>query len=121
MLPLDAQLDQSGQGSVAALLRCWAGRSAGCTVQAVVRQWASGTVITGTAPARRKSSSFGSSSNRFADECPLLGVSGTFTRGLAVMERAGYGRKHLKEAAAAFDDALVGGGQARSDLPGRPA
>ena len=31
------------------------------------------------------------------------------------MERAGYGRKHLKEAAA-FGDALVGGGQARSDL-----
>lgn len=32
----------------------------------------------------------------------------TFTRGLAVMERAGYGRKQLKEAAATFVDALVG-------------
>jgi AcrR family transcriptional regulator len=32
----------------------------------------------------------------------------TFTRGLAVMERAGYGRKHLKEAAATFVDVLVG-------------
>ena len=32
----------------------------------------------------------------------------TFTRGLAVMERAGYSRKQLKEAAATFVDALVG-------------
>jgi TetR/AcrR family transcriptional repressor of nem operon len=32
----------------------------------------------------------------------------TFTRGLAVMERAGYGRKQLKEAAATFVGALVG-------------
>jgi len=32
----------------------------------------------------------------------------TFTRGLAVMERAGYGRKQLKEAAATFIDVLVG-------------
>jgi TetR/AcrR family transcriptional regulator, transcriptional repressor for nem operon len=32
----------------------------------------------------------------------------TFTRGLAVMERAGCGRKYLKEAAATFVDALVG-------------
>ena len=31
-----------------------------------------------------------------------------FTRGLAVMERAGYGRKQLKEAAATFVGALVG-------------
>ena len=33
----------------------------------------------------------------------------TFTRGLAVMERAGYTRKQLKESAATFVDALVGG------------
>ena len=32
----------------------------------------------------------------------------TFTRGLAVMERAGYSRKQLKEAAATFVDAIVG-------------
>jgi len=32
----------------------------------------------------------------------------TFTRGLAVMERAGYGRKQLRKAAATFVDALVG-------------
>ena len=31
-----------------------------------------------------------------------------FTRGLAVMERAGYGRKQLKEAAATFVEALIG-------------
>ncbi len=38
----------------------------------------------------------------------LARVVVTFTRGLAVMERAGYSRKHLKEAAATFVDALVG-------------
>jgi AcrR family transcriptional regulator len=38
----------------------------------------------------------------------LARVVVTFTRGLAVMERAGYGRKQLKEAAATFIDALVG-------------
>ena len=40
--------------------------------------------------------------NRFAR------VVVTFTRGLAVMERAGYGRKQLKETAATFVDALAG-------------
>jgi hypothetical protein len=40
---------------------------------------------------------------------PLARVVVTFTRGLAVMERAGYGRKQLEEAAATFVDALVGG------------
>jgi TetR/AcrR family transcriptional regulator, transcriptional repressor for nem operon len=40
--------------------------------------------------------------NRFAR------VVVTFTRGLAVMERAGYGRKQLKETAATFVDALLG-------------
>ena len=38
----------------------------------------------------------------------LARVVVTFTRGLAVMERAGYGRKQLKEAAEMFVDALVG-------------
>jgi TetR/AcrR family transcriptional repressor of nem operon len=38
----------------------------------------------------------------------LARVIVTFTRGLAVMERAGYGRKQLKESAATFVDALVG-------------
>jgi AcrR family transcriptional regulator len=39
----------------------------------------------------------------------LARVVVTFTRGLAVMERAGYSRKQLKESAATFVDALVGG------------
>jgi TetR/AcrR family transcriptional repressor of nem operon len=38
----------------------------------------------------------------------LARVVVTFTRGLAVMERAGYSRKQLKESAATFIDALVG-------------
>lgn len=38
----------------------------------------------------------------------LARVVVTFTRGLAVMERAGYSRKQLKEAAATFVDALMG-------------
>lgn len=38
----------------------------------------------------------------------LARVVVTFTRGLAVMERAGYSRKQLKESAVAFVDALVG-------------
>ncbi|HET7888908.1 MAG TPA: TetR/AcrR family transcriptional regulator [Bradyrhizobium sp.] len=39
----------------------------------------------------------------------LARVVVTFTRGLAVMERAGYSRKQLKESAATFVDALIGG------------
>jgi TetR/AcrR family transcriptional regulator, transcriptional repressor for nem operon len=39
----------------------------------------------------------------------LARVVVTFTRGLAVMERAGYSRRQLKEAAATFVDALAGG------------
>jgi AcrR family transcriptional regulator len=42
------------------------------------------------------------------DASRLARVVVTFTRGLAVMERAGYSRKQLKEAAATFVDALVG-------------
>jgi TetR/AcrR family transcriptional regulator, transcriptional repressor for nem operon len=38
----------------------------------------------------------------------LARVIVTFTRGIAVMERAGYGRKQLKESAATFVGALVG-------------
>src|SRR5262249_46983836 len=38
----------------------------------------------------------------------LARVVVTFTRGLAVMERAGYGRKQLKEAADTLVDALFG-------------
>jgi TetR/AcrR family transcriptional regulator, transcriptional repressor for nem operon len=38
----------------------------------------------------------------------LARVVVTFTRGLAVMERAGYSRKQLKESAATFVDALIG-------------
>jgi TetR/AcrR family transcriptional regulator, transcriptional repressor for nem operon len=39
----------------------------------------------------------------------LARVVVTFTRGLAVMERAGYSRKQLRESAATFVDAIVGG------------
>jgi len=45
------------------------------------------------------------------DANKLARVVVTFTRGLAVMERAGYGRKQLKEAAATFVDGLVGDGR----------
>ena len=38
----------------------------------------------------------------------LARVVVTFTRGLAVMERAGYSRKQLRETAATFVDAMVG-------------
>jgi AcrR family transcriptional regulator len=38
----------------------------------------------------------------------LARVVVTFTRGLAVMERAGYSRKQLKEAASIFVDAMAG-------------
>ena len=41
------------------------------------------------------------------DANKLARVVVTYTRGLAVMERAGYSRKQLKEAAATFVDALV--------------
>jgi TetR/AcrR family transcriptional regulator, transcriptional repressor for nem operon len=52
----------------------------------------------------------GSSGKRTAaDASRLARVVVTFTRGLAVMERAGYGRKQLKEAAATFAEALAGG------------
>jgi TetR/AcrR family transcriptional regulator, transcriptional repressor for nem operon len=55
------------------------------------------------------SKAIGSAPNRLAiDANRLARVVVTFTRGLAVMERAGYGRKQLKEAAATFVDALVG-------------
>jgi len=43
-----------------------------------------------------------------ANASRLARVVVTFTRGLAVMERAGYSRKQLKEAAATFVDALIG-------------
>jgi AcrR family transcriptional regulator len=43
-----------------------------------------------------------------ADAQRLARVVVTFTRGLAVMERAGYSRKQLRDAAATFVDALAG-------------
>jgi TetR/AcrR family transcriptional repressor of nem operon len=46
--------------------------------------------------------------NKSIDPSRLARVVVTFTRGLAVMERAGYSRKQLKEAAATFVDAVVG-------------
>jgi hypothetical protein len=50
----------------------------------------------GSAPSRRLT----------IDADRLARVVVTFTRGLAVMERAGYGRKQLKEAASTFVDVL---------------
>jgi AcrR family transcriptional regulator len=56
----------------------------------------------------------GSVSNKPAvDANRLARVVVTFTRGLAVMERAGYSRKQLKESAATFVDALAGDASAR--------
>jgi len=77
MPPLGARQNQSGRESLVVPLRCEAGTSAECTALAVVHQRASGTVITGTVPARRKPSSFGSSLNRFANKCPLSGLKRT--------------------------------------------
>jgi hypothetical protein len=42
-----------------------------------------------------------------ADATRLARVVVTFTRGLAVMERAGYSRKQLKDAATTFVDAVA--------------
>jgi AcrR family transcriptional regulator len=55
------------------------------------------------------SQAIGSAANRpgTVDANRLARVVVTFTRGLAVMERAGYSRKQLKESAATFVDALV--------------
>lgn len=50
----------------------------------------------------------GSDKRRAADASRLARVVVTFTRGLAVMERAGYSRKQLRESAATFVDALFG-------------
>ena len=49
------------------------------------------------------------SSNKVSatDAARLARVIVTFTRGLAVMERAGYSRKQLKDAAATFVDAVA--------------
>ncbi|RTL51610.1 MAG: TetR/AcrR family transcriptional regulator [Bradyrhizobiaceae bacterium] len=44
-----------------------------------------------------------------ADAVRLARVVVTFTRGLAVMERAGYSRKQLRDSAAAFVDVLFAG------------
>ena len=56
------------------------------------------------------STAISSAPNRLlaVDANRLARVVVTFTRGLAVMERAGHDRKQLKEAAATFVDALVG-------------
>ncbi len=55
------------------------------------------------------SKAIGSAADKPAiDANRLARVVVTFTRGLAVMERAGYSRKQLRESAATFVDALVG-------------
>ncbi|MFT3801579.1 MAG: TetR/AcrR family transcriptional regulator [Burkholderiaceae bacterium] len=43
----------------------------------------------------------------------------TFTRGLAVMERAGYDRRQLKDIATTFVDGLMGEGGGRDERVGR--
>jgi len=57
------------------------------------------------------SKALGTAPNRLPgiDADRLARVVVTYTRGLAVMERAGYSRKQLTEAAATFVDALVSG------------
>ena len=54
------------------------------------------------------SAAIGAAAGKAIDANRLARVIVTFTRGLAVMERAGYSRKQLKESAATFVDALVG-------------
>ncbi|WP_050402322.1 TetR/AcrR family transcriptional regulator [Bradyrhizobium embrapense] len=54
--------------------------------------------VIGTAPGKRS----------VADANRLARVIVTYTRGLAVMERAGYTRKQLREMATTFIDAVVG-------------
>jgi hypothetical protein len=76
--PGSARPSQSERVSAVVRLRCEAGRSAACTVPVVAHQRASGMEITNTVPARKKRSSFGSSLNRFADECPLSRVKRTW-------------------------------------------
>src|SRR5262249_15755707 len=68
----DARQSQSGPVSGVVLLRCGAGKSAGCMARAVVRLRVGVTETISTAPARKGRSSSGSSLNRYA-KCPLLG------------------------------------------------
>ena len=60
----EEQPNQSELASLVVRLRCGAGRCAGCTALAVVRQRVSGMEITNTGQGRRKPLRFGSSSNR---------------------------------------------------------
>ena len=53
------------------------------------------------------SRAIGPAAGKAVDADRLARVVVTFTRGLAVMERAGYSRKQLKETAATFVDALA--------------
>ena len=53
------------------------------------------------------SAAIGPAAGKAIDANRLARVVVTFTRGLAVMERAGYSRKQLKESAATFVDALA--------------
>src|SRR5262245_23173161 len=64
----DAQPNQSDRVSRAERLRSEVGRSAGCTVLAVVLPRANAMEITDTVHALRKQSHFGSSSNHYGDQ-----------------------------------------------------
>src|SRR5262249_5370921 len=79
MLPLGVRPNQSGQGNAAGHRRFEAGGCAECMALVAVLLRASETETIGMAPARKRRSNSGSSSNRYA-ECPLLGVKRTCLR-----------------------------------------
>jgi AcrR family transcriptional regulator len=79
----------------------------GAISSAAVRQRVQG-VISGLEQLVSKTISSAPDKRLAANANRLARVVVTFTRGLAVMERAGYTRKQLKESAATFVDALVG-------------
>src|SRR5262249_28510238 len=80
MLPLGVRPNQSGQGNAAGHRRFEAGGCAECMALVAVLLRASETETIGMAPARKRRSNSGSSSNRYA-ECPLLGVKRTWRLG----------------------------------------
>jgi hypothetical protein len=71
MPPLDARRNQSERGSDVAFLPYEVGKFAGYMGPVAAPQKASATEITGMVPAQRRQSRFGSSSNRYADQCLL--------------------------------------------------
>lgn len=64
-------------------------------------------ILSGLEQIIAKEMAAGSSKLQPAEAVQLARVIVTFTRGLAVMERVGYSRKQLKEAAATFVEAIL--------------